>query len=163
MKTRDKMLQVVKRWYGDIADSCQKDTLVVVMRDNAGENKSKEIMEFFHSVGVRNHFSTSHEQWQNGLAEAAINLIMRLARTVMAESGLRGRCWFKAACAGNDACNVTYKQWLGSTPYTCMYGEVKERFKILRIRLQGLGPPQLGKEREGKAYTQGARSSLSRI
>jgi hypothetical protein len=68
------------------ADLRQKHTLVVAMRDNAGENKSKETMEFFDSAGVRNHFSTSHEQWQNGLAKAAINLIMRLARTVMAES-----------------------------------------------------------------------------
>ena len=63
MKPRDEMLQVVKRWYSDIADLRQKHTLVVVMRDNAGENKSKEIMELFFSVGVRNHFSTSHEQW----------------------------------------------------------------------------------------------------
>ncbi len=40
---------------------------------------------------ARNHFSTAYEQWQNGLAEAAINSnIMRLARTVMAESGLGG-------------------------------------------------------------------------
>ncbi len=42
----------------------KKHTLVVtvVMRDNAGEKKSKEIMELFYSVGVRNHFSTSHER-----------------------------------------------------------------------------------------------------
>jgi hypothetical protein len=38
------MLQVVKWLYGDIADLRQKHTLVVAMRDNAGENKSKEIM-----------------------------------------------------------------------------------------------------------------------
>ena len=42
MKTRDEMLQVVKRWYGlyygdhDIAELRQKHTLVVVMRDKAG-------------------------------------------------------------------------------------------------------------------------------
>jgi hypothetical protein len=57
-------------------------------------------MEFIQSTGARNHFSTSYEQWQNGLADAAINSIMRLARTVLAESGLRGRFWFKAALAG---------------------------------------------------------------
>ncbi len=73
MKTRDEMLQVVKRWYGNIADLRHKHTLAVVMRDNAGENKSKESMETFDSLGIRNHFSKAHEQWQNGLAEAAIN------------------------------------------------------------------------------------------
>ncbi len=83
------------------------NALVVAMRDNAGENRSKDFMESFGSVGVRNHFSTAHEQWQNGFAEAAINSIMRLARTVMAVSELGGRFWFKAACAGKDACNVT--------------------------------------------------------
>jgi hypothetical protein len=44
-------------------------------------------MKFIQSTGARNHFSLSYEQWQNGLAESAINLIMRLARTVMAVSG----------------------------------------------------------------------------
>ena len=130
------MLQVVKRWYGDIADLPQKHTLVVVMRANAGENKSNENIENFDSVGVRNHFSTSHEQWQNGLAEGTINSIMRLACKVMAESGLGGRIWFKAACAGKDASNVTYKQRLGSTPYTCMYYDVKDvsRFQAFGCR-----------------------------
>ena len=58
------------------------------MRDNAGEKKSEEILEYFDSVGVRNQCSTTCEQWKNGLAEAAINSIMRLGRTVVAESGL---------------------------------------------------------------------------
>ena len=80
------VLQVVKRWYSDIADLRQKNTLVVVMRNNSGENKSKEIMDYFDYVRVRKQFSTAHEQWQNGLPEAAINLIMRLAGTVMAKS-----------------------------------------------------------------------------
>ena len=90
------------------------------MRDNAGENMSKDIMEYFDSVGIRNHFSTAHEQWQNGLAEAAINSIMRLARTVMAESGLEGRFWFKAACGGKDASNVTSSAWDQSPTPACM-------------------------------------------
>ena len=93
-------------------------------------------MEFFYSVRVRNHFSTSHAQWQNGLAdsEAAINSIMRLARTVIAESGLGGRFWFKKACVGKDARNVTYRQRLESTPYTCMYCEVKDVSRICTFR-----------------------------
>jgi hypothetical protein len=46
MKTKDDMLKVIKKWYSDIADIREKHDLVVVMRDNAGENKSQEIMEF---------------------------------------------------------------------------------------------------------------------
>ena len=83
-------------------------------------------MEFIQSTGARNHFSSTYEQWQNGLAEAAIISIMRSASTVMAEPGFEGRFWFKAALAGKDARNVTYKQLLGQTPYSCIYGELKD-------------------------------------
>ncbi len=65
------------------------------MRDNASEYKSEEIMQVLDSKGVQSHFSTPKEQWQNGSAEATINSIMMGARTVMAESGLRGRFWFR--------------------------------------------------------------------
>ncbi len=81
------MLKVFKKWYSDVTDIHQKHDLVVVMRGNAGENKSHEIIEFIRSTGARNHFSSSYEQWQNGLAESAINSIMRLARTVRARAG----------------------------------------------------------------------------
>ena len=88
MKTKDDALNVVKRWYGDIADLRAKHKLFVLMRDNAGEYKSEEIMQFLDSNGIRSHFSTPNEQWQNGAAESMINSIMLIARTVMVESGL---------------------------------------------------------------------------
>jgi hypothetical protein len=61
IKTRDEMLQVVKRWYSDVADLRLKRTLVLVVRDNAGEKKSnlKEVMEFFYSVGVNEKFGAA--------------------------------------------------------------------------------------------------------
>ena len=84
-------------------------------------------MQFFDSKGVRSHFSTPKEQWQNGSAEATINSIMMSARTVMAESGLGGRFWFRAATAGKDARNVTFKERIGMTPYQAMmHGEKKD-------------------------------------
>jgi hypothetical protein len=54
----------------------------------------------------------------------------------MAGSGLGGRFWFKAALAGKDARNVTYKQLLGQTPYSCIYGELKDvsRFRAFGCR-----------------------------
>jgi hypothetical protein len=61
------MLKIVKRWFSDIADLRPKHKLVVVMRNNAGENKSQESINFFESVGLKNYFSTAHEQWQNVL------------------------------------------------------------------------------------------------
>ena len=83
-------------------------------------------MQFLESKGIRSHFSTPKEQWQNGAAESTINSIMMTARTVMAESGLGGRFWFKTAAAGKDARNVTYKERIGMSPYQAMYGEKKD-------------------------------------
>ena len=94
------------------------------MRDNASEYKSEEMMQFLESKGVRSHFSTPKEQWQNGASESTINSIMMSARTVMAESGLGGRFLFKAAKAGKDARHVTYKELM--SPYQAMYGEKKD-------------------------------------
>ena len=51
---------------------------------------------------------------------------MLIARTVMVESGLGGRFWFRAATAGKDARNVTFNERIGMTPYQAMYGEKKD-------------------------------------
>ena len=83
-------------------------------------------MQILESKGIRSHFSTQKEQWQNGAAESTINSIMMSARTVLAESELGGRFWFKAANAGKDARNVTYKERIGMSPYQAMYGEKKD-------------------------------------
>ncbi len=83
---------MVKRYCLYSSETGSGKILVVVMRDYAGENKLNEIMESIQSTGARNHFSSAYEQWQNGLAGAVINSIMRLARTGMAESGLG--VWF---------------------------------------------------------------------
>jgi hypothetical protein len=47
MKTNDEMIQVVKQWYSYIANLLAKHKLVVFVRDNARENKSRDIKDFF--------------------------------------------------------------------------------------------------------------------
>jgi hypothetical protein len=62
---------------------------------------------------------------------------MRLAPTVTTKSGRGGRFCFKAALASKDTHNVTYKQRLGRTPYSCIYdGELKDisRFRSFGCR-----------------------------
>ncbi len=71
-------------------------------------------------------FSSAYEEWQNRIAGASINSIKRLDSTVMAESGLGGGLWFKAAEAGVDAWNITFKEPLKETSWTLMYGEPKD-------------------------------------
>ncbi len=65
MKLKSDMLKVVKKWFSDIAVIKQKHKLVIVMRDNAGENKSQEIIDFFESVGVKlfQHCTWAMAEW----------------------------------------------------------------------------------------------------
>ena len=83
--------------------------------------------------------STSSSQWEsraitvlrtsngkmesNGPLEAAINSVMMISRTIMVESGLGSRFWFKSAAEGCEARNVTYKARIGTTPWKLMPGE----------------------------------------
>ena len=102
----------------------------VVMRDNAGENKSKEISDFFTSMMVQNYYSTSYEPHQDGLAEGGVKSVFTLARSGMAQSGLGGKFWFCAATFGKDCRNVTYKERIKNTPWGLLYGEKKDVSKF---------------------------------
>jgi hypothetical protein len=75
----------------------EKYSLLVVMRDYAGENKSKEISYFFTSMEVANQYSIAYEQHQDCLSESGIKSILLLAQSGMAESGLAGKYWICAA------------------------------------------------------------------
>jgi transposase InsO family protein len=92
------------------------------VRDNSRENTSKEFNDFFTSHGVKKHFSTSYEQWQNGLAESFVGSVSMLGKTAMAESGLVGRLWFCVAQNGVICCNVIFTQSTGTTPFEKLYG-----------------------------------------
>jgi hypothetical protein len=78
------------RWFAEIADLRAEFPLLMVVRDNSGENTSKELNEFFTENGVKNYYSTLYEQWQNGLAESSVGSVTMLGKTGMAESGLEG-------------------------------------------------------------------------
>jgi hypothetical protein len=88
---------------------------------------SQETVDFFESMGIKIYYSTAHrdEQGQNGLPKAAIDSIMMISRTIMVESGLRRRFWFKYAMAGCDARNVIHKERIGTTPWRLMHGGKK--------------------------------------
>jgi hypothetical protein len=130
MKTKDETLAVSKRWFAEIAELRAKHPLLMVMRDNSGENTSKELNDFFTDNGVKNYYSTPYEQWQNGLAESSINSITMLGKTVMAESGLGGPFWFSAVTHGVNCRNATFKKRLGTTPHEKVFGVKKDVSKF---------------------------------
>ena len=61
LKTKDDVLKAIRKWYSNIAEIREMHNLLVVMRDNAAENRSREIIEFFESRGIRSYFSTPYE------------------------------------------------------------------------------------------------------
>ncbi len=65
MQTKDDAVNVVRRWYCNMADLLAKDKMAVVMQEHAAGYKFDKIMRFLDSKGVRNHFSTPKEQWKN--------------------------------------------------------------------------------------------------
>ena len=60
-KTKDEALHAAKRWMAEIADLRERYPLLVVMRDNAKENSSKAICDYFTSMGVTNYYSAGYE------------------------------------------------------------------------------------------------------
>ncbi len=52
----------------------------------------------------------------------------------MAESGLGGRFWFKAAAAGTDARNATFKARITTSPHRGLFGSPKD---VSRFRAFG--------------------------
>jgi hypothetical protein len=62
MKTKDETLDMVKRWFAEIADARIHYPVMMVVRDNSRENTSKDFNDFFTSLGVKNHLITSYEQ-----------------------------------------------------------------------------------------------------
>jgi hypothetical protein len=96
--------------------------LVVVMRDSAGKNMSREIIGLLESRGIQSYFSIPYEEWQNSQGELSINSSMTLALSVMVESGLGVHFWFSATMVAKEARNVTYKERIQMTQHMQMYG-----------------------------------------
>ncbi len=61
LKSKDDVLKAIKKWYIDIAELREKHKVIMVMRDkldNAGENKSKEMIDILQSLGIQSRYST---------------------------------------------------------------------------------------------------------
>ncbi len=136
--------------YSDIAElrETHKAIMVIMMRDNAGENKSKEFIDILESLGIQSRYSMPYEQWQNGQAESSINSLMTLARSVVVESGLGEQFRFSTAMTAKDLRKVTYKERIKLTQYMRMYGKKKDISKFRAFGYQAY--MYLNEERRGK-------------
>jgi hypothetical protein len=72
METNE-VLAMSMRLMAETADNQTDRPILVVVRDHAGENTCKELIDYFTERGIKNYFSTPYEHWQNGLAEEFSN------------------------------------------------------------------------------------------
>ena len=96
IRHKSEMPEVFKRFWADTALIRKKFPIHCVKSDNAGENKSQALNEFFISKGVRREFSTPNRAEQNGFAELYIRELVRLTRLLLRISGLPHTLWLRA-------------------------------------------------------------------
>ena len=122
------------------------------MRDNAGENQSKELVAFFEERGIAMRFSAAYEQWQDGPAEASIRVLGRLARTALVSAGLPTAAWYSTLLKVIETINTMWTIVTNSTQYFDLYGEKQDVFKFCRLGYQSfvyLEPERRPKDKRG--------------
>jgi hypothetical protein len=116
------------------------------LRDNAGENKEQEIIDFFESVRVNNYFSTAHKQWQDSLKQQLIrswwpqgqswrNLDWTW-RSILVQSALIYQNRDKPMQGPGHALhqNAQNRETASISPYVCHQGTVLMRFLSVTLR-----------------------------
>jgi hypothetical protein len=122
IQSKSEVLDHVKRFFADTALIRKKFPWCCLRCDNAGENTSDSIRNWYVEKGIRLETSTPHEPWQNGRVESHINHLSNIARTVMNSSGLKGSFWARAYSYANDVSNVQPRASMNTTPYEVIYG-----------------------------------------
>jgi hypothetical protein len=133
LKFKNNANAMIQRWVSDISNISEQHPIKMIIRDNAGEFRSKDIYEFVESIGPKNYFSIAYEQWQNGLAESSINSLMTFARGQLAESGLNANEWkilVPGAIMPTNARNATYHERSKTTPFRAIYGRKQNLLKF---------------------------------
>nr|GEZ09169.1 hypothetical protein [Tanacetum cinerariifolium] len=81
-----------------------KDLNVKIIRcDNGGEFRNKEMNDFFSQKGIKREFSNARTPQQNGVAERRNRILIKVARTMLADAKLPVTFWGEVV---NTACYV---------------------------------------------------------
>ncbi len=150
---QDEALSAAEMWMVEISALQETYSLSLVIKDIAGENKSKEISEYFVSMLAKNYFNMAYKQHQDGLADSGIKLTLILARSGVAQSELAGEYWFPAAnWRGIAEMRPTRKSQEYSLGY-CVR-EKKRRIKLPALRMPRVDALGQGAARERENGTE---------
>ena len=133
LKTKDETFACLRKWWADTSRIRKRHPLLCLVRDNAPENLTAELREFFESRGVELRKSAPYEQWQDGTAETAIRTVGRLVRSELSASGLPTSCWYAAWEKADESFNVTWVKQTDMSPYFHLHEERKDVSKIRRL------------------------------
>ena len=146
MKLKSDMLKIVKKWYSNIAILRQKHKLLVVMRDNTGEDKSQEV------VDLLQYFTRAMAEWTSKSSNQIRNDVVKdnhggiwARRSILVHvcfDGLRGPECHLQSTDQHYPMEINAWRKEGCVP-------------ISSIRVQGLSSSQLGTKRERQAYASG--------
>nr|GEV94674.1 hypothetical protein [Tanacetum cinerariifolium] len=99
-KSKDETSDILKRFITKIENL--KDLKVkIIMCDNGGEFRNKEINDFCSQKGIKREFSKARTPQHNGVAERRNKTLIEAARTMVADAKLPVTFWAEAV---NTAC-----------------------------------------------------------
>nr|GEV52558.1 hypothetical protein [Tanacetum cinerariifolium] len=97
LKTKDETSSILRNFITEIENL--KDLKVkIIMCDNGGEFKNKEMNDFCTKKWIRREFSNARTLQQNGVAERRNRTLIEATRTMLADAKLPVTFWAEAAC-----------------------------------------------------------------
>ena len=111
--------------------------VAAIQTDHGDEFKNNSFDEFCDEQGIKHQYSSPRTPEQNGVVERKNRVLIEMARTMLAESGLPKKFWAEAI---NTACHilnrVMVRPILNRTPYELLKGKKPNvsYFKPFRVK-----------------------------
>ncbi|GJS89276.1 putative ribonuclease H-like domain-containing protein [Tanacetum coccineum] len=123
LATKDETSGILKSFITGVENLI--DQRVKVIRcDNGTEFKNKERNQFCKRKGIKREFSVARTPQQNGIAKRKNRIVIKAARTMLADSKLPTTCWAEVV---NTACYVQNRVLVtkphNKTPYEIFLGK----------------------------------------
>nr|GEV57474.1 putative ribonuclease H-like domain-containing protein [Tanacetum cinerariifolium] len=132
----------------------------VIRCDNGTEFKNREMNQFCEMKGIKREFSVARTPQQNGVAERKNKTLIKVARTMLANSKLPTTFWAEAV---NTACYVQNRNIVSKGGLTCLFEKAtSDESKLWHKRLGHLNFKTMNKLVKGN-LVRGRVSSTNAI
>ncbi|GJX38459.1 putative ribonuclease H-like domain-containing protein [Tanacetum coccineum] len=122
LASKDETSGILKSFIIEIENLVDKKVKIII-RDNGTKFKNRVISDFCEKKGIKREFSVARTPQQNGIAERRNRTLIKVARTMLADSKLPTTFWVEAV---NTACYVQNRVLVvkphNKTPYKLFRG-----------------------------------------